>query len=113
MSRACFAFFASFLRRGLEFCFAFGFLGDPLRIGRILHQISCALHLTERCVDRVLELVLEAGAHLAQLRVQTRHATDRSRQLLRAEHDQGDQQDENDLAALQIEHGSQSTAVAE
>jgi len=80
-------------------------------IGRILHHRGGLLHLLHRLVERRLQLGLEPGAHLLQLGIGLGEATGGIWQLLRAQHDKGDEQDEDDLTALEIEHDPKSTVL--
>lgn len=60
--------------------------------------------LAHRFVEGLLELVLEAATHASQFAVDAADSTDGLGQLLGSENDQGQEQDDDDLASRQIEH---------
>ncbi len=87
-----------------EALFGLGLLEDLRRIGGVADQLGGLAHLAHRLVEGRFQLGLEPVAHLLQLGVGLGELADRVRQLLRAEHHERQDQDHDDLAALEIEH---------
>ena len=79
---------------------------------RVLDQVGGRSHLAHRLVEHVAELGLEARAHPPQLAVEAPGAPDGVGQLVRPEHDQGDDQDGDQLTATDVEHGQESTEAS-
>ena len=74
------------------------------------NRVSGLAHLPHRLVEGVAQLALEAGRHLLELAVELAELAHGLGQLLRPEHDERDEQQEDDLAALTVEHAGESTS---
>ena len=58
----------------------------------------------QRFVERVLELLFEVPCHRPEVRIHARNSSDDSREAFRSEHHQTRHQQEENLAAGQVEH---------
>jgi glycerophosphoryl diester phosphodiesterase len=80
-------------------------------VGRFPKLLGSGLHFAHRFVEGLLELALKARAELLDLAVGLPETTHRVGQFLGAEDDERKQQDENDFAPAEIEHGAQSRSI--
>mgnify|MGYP003341858967 CR=1 FL=1 len=78
---------------------------SDLELGRLHHHVGSVTQFAHRLVERRAQLALEAVRHLLELAVGLAEAAHRVRELLGAEHDQGDEEQEDHLAAIDVEHG--------
>ena len=76
---------------------------DRLEVGS--HHVHGVLHGPQRLTQVVLQLGLEAGAQLAEFGVGATRLADGVGELLGTDDDQRQHQDDDDLAAGQVEHG--------
>ena len=73
---------------------------------RLAHRVGGLLDLLGRLLEALAHLLLETGAELAQLSPRAAGAAHRVGQLVRPEDHEGEDQDDDDLAAGQVEHAA-------
>ena len=79
-------------------------LGELAEVDGVAQRVGRFTHLAHRLVGGVAELLLEPARHLLQLRIELAELAHRLWQLLGTEHHEGQEQDDDQLTALEVEH---------
>ena len=83
-------------------------IGVEVESGRLTNSVSSVAKLLQRFVEGLAKLPLEPVGHLLELVVALGELAYGVGQFLRAEHNQSDEQEKDQLTALDVEHGPKS-----